>query len=77
MAFIYGNSALLFLEIFDPVYGYFHGIMLALSLSFGYGFLFVIGYVAQKTIHIIEEVDNEKSKVTFLSYYRVSFNFSK
>jgi hypothetical protein len=56
--YIYGNSILLSFEIFDPAMGYFHGLMLSLSLSLGWGSLMIIGNIMKRTVHKIYRVEN-------------------
>jgi hypothetical protein len=74
--YIYGNSILLHLDIFDPAMGYFHGMMLTLSVTLGWTFLFVIGNVIQKTIYKIYRVEESNSKtfykIEFIPYFKKS-----
>jgi hypothetical protein len=58
MLYIYGNSILLSFEIFDPAMGYFHGLMLSLSLSLGWGSLLIIGNIMKRTVHKISRIEN-------------------
>jgi hypothetical protein len=73
MSFIYGNSILLFFELLDPVYGYFHGAMLSLALALGYSLFGIIGSVVQKTVYRVYKVkgDEHRVYVEYLSYHKV------
>jgi hypothetical protein len=72
MAYLYGNSLLFFLELCDPVYGYFHGLMLSVSLITGWLLHGVIGLVMQKTIHRIYKVKGSNNiYVEYLGFYKV------
>jgi hypothetical protein len=62
MLYIYGNSALLYFEIFDPTMGYFHGLMLTLSLSLGWASLIVISNIMKRTVYKIYKVNDPLSK---------------
>ena len=78
MVYIYTSSVLLFLEISNPcnlifktVFGYYHGLMLGLGLSVGWGLLFIIGSVIQRAPSSIYYNSNEKKiKVKYLTYYK-------
>jgi hypothetical protein len=74
MTFIYGNTILLFFELVDPVYGYFHGMMLSLALALGYSLFGIIGGIVQKTIFRVYRIkgNDEHIKVEYLSYSKVN-----
>jgi hypothetical protein len=76
MTYIYGNSLLFFLELCDPVYGYFHGLMLTTSLVIGWSLHFIFGFVMHKTIHKIYKIKGSKNLyIEYLGFYKVlSFN---
>lgn len=75
MVYIYGNSILFHFEIFEPTIGYFHGLMLSLSLVVGWGCFVIVGSIAHKTIHRIyksnDYLGRPRYRVIYLSYYKV------
>jgi hypothetical protein len=73
MLFIYGNTILIFFEMLDPVYGYFHGAMLSLALMLGYSLYGLVGSIVQKSVHRVYKIkgDDTRIKVEYLSYYKV------
>jgi hypothetical protein len=72
MLYIYGNSTLLYFEMLDPVYGYFHGLMLSLALSFSWLGFFIVGNISQKTVYKIYELEGgRRLKIEYLSFYKV------
>jgi hypothetical protein len=73
MTFLYGNSALLFFELLDPVYGHFHGLMLTLAFSLGFSLFGIIGSIVERTIHRIYKIngDDHRIFVEDLSHYKV------
>jgi hypothetical protein len=76
MLYIYGNSFLLHLDIFDPAMGYFHGVMLTLSVTMGWAVLLLMGNVIQKTVYKIHRIEeyNKKPvyKIEYISYFKKS-----
>lgn len=72
MAYLYGNSLLFFFELCDPVYGYFHGLMLSVSLLTGWLLHGVIGFIMHKTIHRIYKIKGSNNiYVEYLGFYKV------
>lgn len=73
MLFIAGHSALLILEIINPIIGLFHGSMLTVGVLAGYLGLFLIGKVSSRVAWKIYKINNsEKIVVEFLPYSFVS-----
>jgi len=76
MLYIYGNSILFHFEIFEPTIGYFHGLMLSLSLVVGWGCFLIVGSIAHKTVYRIykytDYLGRTKYRVVYLSFFKVS-----
>jgi hypothetical protein len=71
MAYIYGNSTLLLFEIIQPTFGYFHGLMLSLSLCMGWASFLIIGNIIQKTIYKIYKSRRGTYKVQYFPFFKV------
>jgi hypothetical protein len=75
MFYIYGNSALFYFELFEPTIGYFHGLMLTLSVSIGWASLFIISNVVKNTADKIVKFNDysgkTKYKIKYLSFLKV------
>jgi hypothetical protein len=75
MFYIYGNSILFHFEIFEPTIGYFHGLMLSLSLAVGWGCFLIVGSIAHKTVYRVykftDYLGRTKYRVVYLSFYKV------
>lgn len=73
MIYIYGNSILLSFEIFDPAMGYFHGLMLTLSLTLGWGSLLIIGNIMKRTVYKISRVENIEPNSKKNKFYKIEY----
>jgi len=77
MLYIYGNSLLFHFELLEPTIGYFHGLMLTMSLAVGWSCFFVVGSIAHKTVFRIYKFNDylgrTKYRIVYLSYYKVIF----
>jgi hypothetical protein len=72
MTFIYSNSILFFLELCDPMFGYFHGLMLSIGLFTGWGLHGIIGSIVHKTIYRIYKIKgSDNIKIEYLGFYKV------
>ncbi len=81
MLYIYGNSILFHFEIFEPTIGYFHGLMLSLSLVVGWGCFLIVGSIAHKAVYRIykftDYLGRTKYRVVYLSFFKVSISILK
>lgn len=77
MFYIYGNSALLYFEIFDPAMGYFHGLMLSLSLLLGWSSYLIIGSILKKTVYKIYKIETNVKGRPQVQYRFEYLSFSK
>lgn len=77
MIYIYGNSILFFCEMFAPAFGYFHGLMLLLSLGMGWGSFFLIGNILKKTIYEVYKTRKGQYKVKYISFFKVKYKIKK
>jgi len=69
MLFIFGHSALLILEIINPIIGIFHGSMLMIGVATGYLGLFLIGKVSSRVAWKIYKINNsDKILIEFIPY---------
>ena len=69
MLFIFGHSALLILEVINPLIGVFHGSMLMIGVLAGYLGLFLIGKISSKVAWRIYKINNsDKIVIEFLPY---------
>lgn len=71
--FIFGHSALLILEIINPIIGVFHGSMLLVGVLAGYIGLFIIGKISSRVAWRVYQIKNsDKIVIEFLPYSFVS-----
>jgi len=74
MLFIFGHSALLILEIINPIIGIFHGSMLLIGIIAGYIGLFIIGKISSRVAWRIYKINNnDKIVVEYLPYSFVNY----